>query len=72
MIDLTSVVWIVIYLIVAVIVFALLFFLNHKVAEKMPGYAAMSGYVDLVIWGLAIILAIFFLLSFVTGRPIFR
>lgn len=72
MIDLPSVVWIVLGLILAVAIFALLFGLNRYLASKLAWYASASTYVEIAIVVLAFLAAIFFLLSFFTGQPLIR
>ena len=72
MIDLQAVVWIVLGLVLAVVIFALLFGLNRYIASKLPWYAPASVYVEIVIVILAFLAAIFFLLSFFTGQPLIR
>lgn len=72
MIDLQSVVWIILGVILAVVIFALLFGLNRYLASKLSWYAPASVYVEIAIVVLAFLVAIFFLLSFFTGRPVFH
>ncbi len=74
MIDLATVVWVVLYLLVAGAVFALLFFLINYIASQFPGEAmnlfAKAARIILIV--LAVLVLIGLLLSFVTGQPIFR
>lgn len=74
MIDLTGLVWIVVYILVAAGVFALLFFGIDYVGRTfpnppMPTACKIAKFV-LVIG--AILLAVFYLIGLVSGHPMFR
>ena len=74
MISLEAAVSVVIYVVVAAIIFGLLWLLVHFVGKLFPGEASATivkvGQAILII--LAILVAIGLLLSLVTGQPLFR
>ncbi len=65
---------VVIYLIVAALVFALLYWLITFIGSKLPGNVGgpfvMVGQIFLAVC--AVLLLIFLLLSFVNGQPLFK
>ncbi len=74
MIDLATVVWVVLYLLVAGAVFALLLFLINYVAAQFPGEGmnlfAKAARIFLIV--LAVLVLIGLLISFISGQPLIR
>lgn len=74
MIDISTVVWVVVYLLVCGAVFGLLFFLINYVASQFPGPGmdlfAKAARIILIV--LAVLVLIGLLVSFATGTPIVR
>lgn len=73
MIDLTSLVWVVLAILIIGAVFALLFWLTHYVERQFPEppmpTACKIARVALVVIGVVVL--IFFLIGLVSGRPMF-
>jgi hypothetical protein len=59
----------VLYLIGAVLIFALLLFFNRKTASTFASYAPFAPYVEYLIYALAVLVAIFLILD-IMGHPI--
>ncbi len=74
MIDLSTAVWVVLYLLIAGAVFGLLFFLINYIAAQFPGEAmnlfAKVARIFLIV--LAVLVLIGLLVGFVTGKSLFR
>lgn len=74
MIDLTAVVWVVVYLIIAGAVFGLLFWLTYFIESQFPSPPmVMFGKVArVVLVVLAVLVLIGILVSMISGTPLFH
>ncbi len=74
MIDLSTVVWVVVYLLVAGAVFGLLFFLINYIAKQFPGPAMdlFAKVARILLIVLAVLVLIGLLVSFISGQPLIR
>ena len=72
MIDLQSVVQIVVYLLVAAVVFGLLYWLVDKIGAMFQGSEPFVKIAKLILLILAVLICIGVLVSLVSGRPMFR
>lgn len=74
MISLEGAVWTVIYLLVAAVVFGLLYFLINAIGRELPGEGAQMfvKFARILLLVLAVLVVIFMLLSLVGGKPLFR
>ena len=72
MIDLQLVVMVIVYLIVAAIIFGLLYWLIGFIAQKVPGVQPFVWIAYVVLAVAAVLICIGLLLSFVGGKPMFR
>ncbi len=71
MISLSGAVGIVVYLLVAAVVFALLFWLIEYVGGQFPGAEPFVKVARIVLMILAVLVCIGFLVSLTSGRPLF-
>jgi len=74
MIDLAGVVHIIVWILVAAIIFGLLFYLIQVVGRLFPGEPGQLfiKVANVVLLVLAILVIIGFVLSFATGQPLFK
>lgn len=74
MIDLSSVVWIVVYLIIAGAVFGLLYWLTYFIESQFPGPITSNfcKVARVVIVVLAVFALIGILISLISGTPLFK
>ncbi len=72
MVSLTGIVWIVIYLLIAIAVLGLVWWLIGFIQERIGGPAKAYDIVRVIFVVLVVLLIIFFLLSLLNNQPMFR
>ena len=72
MISLTSVVWIILYLLVAAAIFGLLLYLINYVGSQFPGGEPFIKVARIILVVLGVLVLIGLLLSLISGQPLFR
>lgn len=72
MIDLEAVVWIVLKLLGCGAVLGILWFLINYIEDKFPSYPLFWKVIRVVFVLLVCLLAIFIIISFINGTPLFR
>lgn len=72
MISISAAVGIIVYLLIAGVIFGLLLFLINYVSGQFPSMAPFAGIARIILMVLAVLVLIGFLLSLISEKPLFR